>query len=138
MSYNSPIELFQTEPIFETLKDEVDAYVIQAVAKVGVSVDKEELLKALRYDRAQYLMGFNDGMAFERNKPAEANADKLRAMSDEELAEFLREQTDCVRCVAWSKEKYGDVWNQRPCYTGEIPCKEMWLRWIKEEVNANP
>ena len=64
------------------------------------------------------------------------NADKIRSMSDEELAKFLRELTDCVRCTAWDKEKHGDVWNQRPCYTGEIPCKEMWLRWMKEEAET--
>jgi len=62
------------------------------------------------------------------------NYDLLIRKSPEELAEFLRELTDCVRCTAWDKEKHGDVWNQRPCYTGEIPCKEMWLRWLKEEV----
>ena len=64
-----------------------------------------------------------------------SKADRIRSMSDEELAEFLRELTDCVRCTAWDKEKHGDVWNQRPCYTGEIPCKEMWIRWMKQEAS---
>ena len=61
------------------------------------------------------------------------NADRIRSMSDEKLAETLRSLTDCVRCFAWDKDEC-DVWQQRPCYTGEIPCKEMWARWLRREA----
>jgi len=62
------------------------------------------------------------------------NADRIRSMTDEELAETLRALTDCVRCFAWDKDEC-DVWQQRPCYTGEIPCKEMWIRWLGKEAS---
>jgi hypothetical protein len=35
--------------------------VIKAVRKVGVNVDKGELISALRYDRNQYTKGYEDG-----------------------------------------------------------------------------
>jgi len=57
------------------------------------------------------------------------NADRIRSMTDEELAEFLRPLTECVRCCAWDKE---DCYDMRPCYTGEKPCKEMWKEWLKQ------
>ena len=66
-------------------------------------------------------------------KKPQTNADRIRAMSDEELAETLRSLTDCVRCFAWDKDEC-DIWQQRPCYTGEIPCKEMWNRWLQKEA----
>ncbi len=35
--------------------------VMKAVRKVGVNVDKGELIKALQYDRDQYTKGYEDG-----------------------------------------------------------------------------
>jgi len=63
----------------------------------------------------------------------QTNADRIRSMTDEELAEFLRPLTECVRCYAWDKE---DCYDMRPCYTGEKPCKEMWLDWLKQEAET--
>lgn len=62
--YESPIKLF-----FPKLEEEIcniakkqDEMVFDAVAKVGVTVDRDELLRALQYDRDQYDKGFNDGI----------------------------------------------------------------------------
>ena len=41
-------------------QQENDVY--QAVQQYGITVDKEELLKALRYDREQYTRGYNDAL----------------------------------------------------------------------------
>lgn len=35
--------------------------VMKAIRKVGVNVDKGELIKALQYDRDQYTKGYEDG-----------------------------------------------------------------------------
>ena len=35
---------------------------LEAVQRVGVTVDKEELIKALRYDRRQYENGYRDAL----------------------------------------------------------------------------
>ena len=56
IGYESPITLFIGA--FET-KMENDA--VQAVQQYGFDVDKEELFKALKYDRDQYKVGYSRG-----------------------------------------------------------------------------
>lgn len=46
------------------------------------------------------------------------NADRIRAMTDEELAEFLSEY-GCVDCT-------------KECE--EVHCDACWLEWLKEEI----
>lgn len=55
MSYKSPIEVFQTE-----MQSQIEGEIYKAVMKVGIYVDKDELLKALQYDRNQYQKGYTD------------------------------------------------------------------------------
>ena len=55
MSYQSPIEVFQTQ-----MQSQIAGEIYKAVMKVGVNVDKDELLKALQYDRDQYQKGYTD------------------------------------------------------------------------------
>lgn len=55
VSYQSPIEVFQTQ-----IQSQIEGEIYKAVMKVGVNVDKDELLKALRYDRDQYQKGYAD------------------------------------------------------------------------------
>ena len=54
--YTSPIQLVLSDI---QMKLEDDA--CEAVQSVGVNVDKDELIKALQYDREQYAKGFTDG-----------------------------------------------------------------------------
>lgn len=58
--YKSPIEIVQ-ENHLKDLIEKVDGYIIQEVVRIGVSVDKEELIRALKYDRDQYNAGYDDG-----------------------------------------------------------------------------
>lgn len=45
----------------------LDGEIMKAVANVGIEVDKQELLAALRRERDQYKIGFRDGYtAFKR------------------------------------------------------------------------
>ena len=55
MSYQSPIDL-----IMGQMNLAFEGEVCKAVQNVGVNVDKDELLKALQYDRGQYQKGYND------------------------------------------------------------------------------
>ena len=69
MSYVSPIKIgYDAEPeegwtdkIGKYIAGEVDNLVLQSCVKVGCHVDKDELEKALRYDRDQYVKGYEDG-----------------------------------------------------------------------------
>ena len=61
--YKSPIDIFtQTANIVKKMHEKQDEYVYQCVLKTGVNVDKEELIKALKYDREQYSKGYTDGI----------------------------------------------------------------------------
>lgn len=53
--YQSPIEMIQGE-----MRMYMDGEILKAVQDVGVNVDKDELLKALAYDRDQYNKGYHD------------------------------------------------------------------------------
>ena len=58
MMYKSPIDIIHGE--FELkLEDKI----CKAVRNVGIVVDKDELLRALKYDRDQYDKGYKDALA---------------------------------------------------------------------------
>ena len=59
--------------------------------------------------------------------PPKTNADKLRAMSDEELAKW------CVRNVGCRKGMERAA--AATLCDKIIHCDECWLDWLKEEVN---
>ena len=79
--YQSPIEIIHGE-----LQMQLEGEVYKAVQRVGVNVDREELLKALQYDRGQYKRGYEDGYA----KAIEEFAEKLcDAFSENPLTVIL-------------------------------------------------
>jgi len=55
MNYKSPIELIMSD-----MQIRMEGEICKAVQNVGVNVDKDELLKALQYDRNQYQKGYDD------------------------------------------------------------------------------
>ena len=59
--YESPIELITKTIMSEIVKNQ-EEQVMNAVQGVSVNVDKDELLKALAYDRQQYQKGYEDGV----------------------------------------------------------------------------
>lgn len=60
MSYKSPIDTIVSElRIVQEKRLEDD--ILSAVQEIGIVVDKEQLLKALQYDRNQYEKGYKDG-----------------------------------------------------------------------------
>lgn len=58
MMYESPIEV-----IYGQLQTQMEDDVFRAVQNCGIRVDKDELIKALKYDRDQYAAGYADAMA---------------------------------------------------------------------------
>lgn len=107
--YESPINAY-----FGEIETQFDGAVFKAVQSVGIDVKKDELIKALAYDRDQYERGYHDGLMF---RPAIiTNADRTRSMTDEELAEW-----------AWSVESSGRAYGPRG--------KKAWLDWLKKEAD---
>ena len=62
MGYIPPIQLIQKqmELMREKQNEELEKYIYEAVCKYDIKVDKEELIKALNYDRGQYQKGYED------------------------------------------------------------------------------
>ena len=56
--YKSPIEALKTE-----IQMQFEDDCIKAIQSCGFNVNKEELVKALIYDRKQYEKGYADGYA---------------------------------------------------------------------------
>jgi hypothetical protein len=54
--YKSPIEI-----IYGQMQTQMEGDILRAVQNYGINVDKEELIRALQYDRDQYHKGFRDG-----------------------------------------------------------------------------
>ena len=84
--YESPIYIYTKE-----LQSKLEDNILTAVHSYGISVDRDELIKALRYDRFQYDYGYADGF---RN----ANDKIVRCK-------------DCIHCVLTNDGKYnpGDI-----------------------------
>lgn len=59
-NYKSPVSIWLTESQ-KAFEEQTENQVYKEIINVGVEVDKEELLKALEYDREQYKKGFRDG-----------------------------------------------------------------------------
>lgn len=58
----------------------------------------------------------------EEYTPIRTNADRIRAMTDEELADTFAHKADaCWNCSA----------------DGLDTCKECWLEWLKQEAKEN-
>lgn len=56
--YDSPIELFTTE-----IQAKFENGIVESLQRFDIDVDRDELLRALKYDRDQYHKGFSDGRA---------------------------------------------------------------------------
>ena len=55
--WESPIHLIE-----QRMPIQLEGDIMKAVTKVGIMADKEELLRALQYDRKQYYRGYNDAI----------------------------------------------------------------------------
>ena len=59
MNWESPITI--TQEIASQIARDTDNYIMSEIHKTGVTVNKEELIKAIKYDRDQYNKGYRDG-----------------------------------------------------------------------------
>ena len=111
--YASPIYVSFCQPdtpakIFE---DAANAAVMQVVHRIGIDVDEEELLKALRYDRDQYNKGYAAG-----------KADMARVV--EECEETLKAMFN--RCITgWSGLDCSDCGLRSKCEETRVMMKEF-------------
>ena len=71
-----------------------------------------------------YCFACNNGNQF---KP-QTNADRICAMTDEELAEWLTRKIHCIDCP-----------QEENCmlYGRSMNCRSVWLDWLKSPVEEN-
>lgn len=86
--YESPIEVISNQ-----LRFEYENNIMKAVLGYGINVNKEELIKALKYDRDQYKKGYEDGRRDALNKPETA---EWKAYPDE--CEICATVFECSCC----------------------------------------
>lgn len=60
--YESPVTIY-TQEINRQMNEHLEESVFRITRAYGIDVNKEELLKALAYDRGQYEKGYEDGRA---------------------------------------------------------------------------
>lgn len=66
----------------------------------------------------------------QKEKIALTNADRIRAMAEEELAEFISSMASCSGCKAKMAE------TSAPCKGLYAGCKGNWLDWLRQELEA--
>ena len=69
-------------------------------------------------------MGHQHNREYGRGCDIINNADKIKAMTDEELAYYIAMFMDCDECILKDEGSCVDV----------ITCQTAWLDWLKQEV----
>jgi hypothetical protein len=80
--YKAPIKLISSPP-----KLDIDGEIYKAIVQCSVSVDKDELIKALQYDRGQYDKGYADAkteVAMEIFEELDGRLDKICIVANKE------------------------------------------------------
>lgn len=94
-NYESPIKAIETKMQFE-----FEGELMRAVKSLGFDVDKDELLRALQYDREQYAKGYAAGVAADKAKLIESCYKDLVRMVQNSRTD--NPYTGTMAEVAWS------------------------------------
>jgi hypothetical protein len=131
--YNSPITIFEpTQTIYEQIAKATEEYIYKAVLSQNIDVNRDELIKALRYDRDQYNKGYHDAMLEQKNewisvksRPMDAEERKEWSekfgydLSDDEAVIFVSQMPDdnqeVLVCTKWGRI-YVDKFLEDPDY----------------------
>lgn len=87
--YESPIQRIVGEMQTRMMQQEEDSMMMQVRQQVGYAVDKEELLKALQYDREQYRKGYSDALETIKEKIKEEIKEEHRVAFMTEYGSFF-------------------------------------------------
>ena len=118
IDWKSPLQLKINDVCEEAGRAAAKAFddmVFDAVAEVGIKVDRDELIKALEYDRGQYEKGYGDGYRAAKDEIVQCkDCMHSRPIDREDSYEaFFGE--DCV----WCTENDVGMHNHGFCSKGE-------------------
>lgn len=85
--YESPVNV-----IYGEMQTQIEGDIFKAIQNVGVDVNKEELIKALMYDREQYSKGYSDGYNQAITEFAERLKIKLGSYYDHYMIDEVAEE----------------------------------------------
>jgi len=114
--YKSPIEIICAK-VHEDILDKTEDYLMLKIKqKMEVKVDKDEMIKALKYDRDQYEKGYDDAKQ------------KYEKMLDK-LADFLESLQIDVPC-----DCLAPISDECETCHYNAPTKECWIKWAEKET----
>ena len=88
------------------------------------NIDRDSMLKYL----ADMLTTFVEVATIQNYETRHTNADRIRNMSDEELAEFIEQiSTDSMETISFGTKEYKEIWER----------KETALEWLQSEVEED-
>ena len=88
LSYQSPVDI-----VYQGFHTQLEGDIYKAIQSYGICVDKDELVKALKYDRDQYKKGFADGYkAMPRKIKADIAMEILDELEEVLCGEYLTER----------------------------------------------
>lgn len=111
--WESPVNIYET--ISDMVENEMEGKIIVEIKKqLGIDINKEELIKALQYDRNQYDKGYQDGfnankwVAVSERLPKEDGEYLLfgKIDEDEENYIFIGEYDSCGEQFGIWQEQY--------------------------------
>lgn len=106
--YEPPIEIMIKDKILTDIGEKTDnAIMLEITQQFGVNVNKEELFRALAYDRGQYDKGYKDGYDYALQQFADFMKEKFGlylVRSDEDIVELKKSHPDLF-CLGRKKEE---------------------------------
>lgn len=99
--YESPIQIFMQETQVE-INHEIDREVYRRLAKISVDINRDELMRALNYDRMQYAEGFKQGYraGFEAARSEWISVDERLPDDAIDVLVFVRNGNLSYTCIA--------------------------------------
>ena len=92
--YKSPVKIdYSNEKWITEFIEAQDRYIVNTILDLGIEVDKNELVKALEYDRGQYETGYIDGYKDGYKKAFDEAREILRKTLNETFKDYLKEDT---------------------------------------------
>ena len=90
--------------------------------KMELSVDELRYIASMNVDRCKAEAELRE---LKNKRYSRTNADRIRSMSDEELAEFIEQvSTDSMETISFGTKEYEEIWEH----------KETALQWLQSEV----